>query len=227
MPMCKRPHKTLQILPNPNDIKSFFNYYIFKPLIFLWWGPQNHWRPWGVEGCQRQLWPGNICQLDYEIYFWFSVLFFLFSLQTLLYGSLGSANAQPCELQTWTVLGCLSLKLRGLMQQWAAISYIRKPVFLQMALTSHDSYRTSKTQFCSCLHPFSFNSYCWFIWGTQFGIWDSFPILKKERKTHFKSSYLADLNSVLHFSLSMPQPSLSISDFQITAEIQTTRIYII
>lgn len=71
---------SLQILPNPNDIKIFFNCCIFKPLIFLWWGPQNHWRPWGVEGCQRQLWPGNICQLDYEIYFWFSILFFFFFL---------------------------------------------------------------------------------------------------------------------------------------------------
>lgn len=65
----------LQILPNPNDFKILFNYRILKPLIFLWWGPQNHWRPWGVEGCQRQLRPGNICQLDYEIYFWFLVIF--------------------------------------------------------------------------------------------------------------------------------------------------------
>lgn len=32
------------------------------------------------------------------------------------------------------------------------------------------------------LHPFSFNSYSWFIWGIQFGIWDSFPILKKEKE---------------------------------------------
>lgn len=69
-------HNTnLQILPNPNDIKILFNYCILKPLIFLWWGPQNHWRPWGVEGCQRQLRPGNICQLDYEIYFWFLIFF--------------------------------------------------------------------------------------------------------------------------------------------------------
>lgn len=149
----------------------------------MWWEPQNHWRPWGVEECQRQLWPGNICQLDYEIYFWFSVLFFLFSLQILLSGLLGPANAESYELQTQTVLGCLSLKLRGLMQQWAAISYIRKPIFLQTALTSHNSYGTSKAQFCSCLHPFSFNSYCWFIWGTRSEIWDSFPILKKKKTT--------------------------------------------
>lgn len=70
------PHNIhVQILPNPNDIKIFFNYCIFKPLIFLWWRPENHWRPWGVEGCQRQLWPGNICQLDYVIQVLFSIFF--------------------------------------------------------------------------------------------------------------------------------------------------------
>jgi len=41
--------------------------------------------------------------------------FFLFPLQILLSGSLGSANAQPYELQTRTALGCQSLKPRGLM----------------------------------------------------------------------------------------------------------------
>lgn len=72
--MQTRSHNTnVQILLNPNDFKIFSNYCIFKPLIFLWWRSENHWRPWGVEGCQRQLWPGNICQLDYGIYFSFSI----------------------------------------------------------------------------------------------------------------------------------------------------------
>lgn len=108
--------------------------------------------------------------------------FFCSPCRSCFLGSLGSANAQPHELQTWMALGCQSLKLRGQMQQRAAIWYTRKPAFSQTALTSHNSYWTLKAQFCSCLHPFSFNSYCWFIWGIWFGIWDSFPILKKEKK---------------------------------------------
>lgn len=69
----------------------------------------------------------------------FSFFFFfpsLFSLQILCSGSLGSANARSHQLQTWTVLVCHSLKLRGLMQQGVAIWSIRKPAFSQTALTS-------------------------------------------------------------------------------------------
>lgn len=50
---------------------------------------------WGVEGCQRQLWPRSICQLDCEIYFWFLIL-------SAPSGSLRSANAWPYGLQAWT-----------------------------------------------------------------------------------------------------------------------------
>lgn len=71
--------------------------------------------------------------------------------------------------------GCQFLKLRGLTP--VAIWCTRKP-----APTSHDSYWTLNSQICSCLHPLSFNSYCWSIWGIWFGIWDSFPILKEEKK---------------------------------------------
>jgi len=97
----------------------------------------------------------------------FFFLLALFSLQILCSGSLGSANAQSHKLQTWTVLVCHSLKLRGLMQWGVAIWSIRKPAFSQTALTSQDSYWTLKAQFCSYLHPLSFNSYRRLILGIQ------------------------------------------------------------